>query len=206
MAKGHRSQIKRERNAQKDTRPSAKLSYARVSVQKACFVLDAIRGKDVQTANAKATKNNAELERLQGIEKEFNAMKDQNLSEQEKAAKQLEEANNRIAELEKAQTLATQRTSAADKFKITSEQAAQVVKDDGSFDFDVLGKIISDKETAAAQAKEQEIANGSTNPGGGIAGGGKDDKKTEAEKAAEKIGKTLAGTNKEAEAVVSQYL
>ena len=46
MAKGSRSQIKRERNAQKDTRPSAKLSYARVSVQKACFVLDAIRGKD----------------------------------------------------------------------------------------------------------------------------------------------------------------
>ena len=36
MAKGHRSQIKRERNAQKDTRPSAKISYARVSVQKAC--------------------------------------------------------------------------------------------------------------------------------------------------------------------------
>ena len=50
MAKGHRSQIKKERNANKDTRPSANLSYARVSVQKACFVLDAIRGKDVQTA------------------------------------------------------------------------------------------------------------------------------------------------------------
>ncbi|MBR0381104.1 MAG: 50S ribosomal protein L22 [Eubacterium sp.] len=52
MAKGHRSQIKRERNANKDTRPSAKLSYARVSVTKACFVLDAIRGKDVTTALA----------------------------------------------------------------------------------------------------------------------------------------------------------
>ena len=50
MAKGHRSQIKRERNERKDTRPSAKLSYARMSVQKACFVLDAIRGKDVETA------------------------------------------------------------------------------------------------------------------------------------------------------------
>ena len=50
MAKGHRSQIKRERNAVKDTRPSAKLSYARIPVQKACFVLDAIRGKDVATA------------------------------------------------------------------------------------------------------------------------------------------------------------
>ena len=51
MAKGHRSQIKRARNANnRETRPHAKLSYARVSVQKACFVLDAIRGKDVQTA------------------------------------------------------------------------------------------------------------------------------------------------------------
>ena len=57
MAKGHRSQVKRERNANKDTRPSATLSYARVSVQKACFVLDAIRGKDLQTALGIVTYN-----------------------------------------------------------------------------------------------------------------------------------------------------
>ncbi len=57
MAKGHRAQIKRERNAVKDTRPSAKLSYARVSVQKACFVLDAIRGKDLETALGIVTYN-----------------------------------------------------------------------------------------------------------------------------------------------------
>lgn len=158
--------------------------------------------KDVQAANAKATKNNAELERLQGIEKEFNAMKDQNLSEQEKAAKQLEEANNRIAELEKAQTLATQRTNAAEKFKITSEQAAQVLKDDGSFDFDALGKIISDKETAAAQAKEQEIANGSTNPGGGSAVGGGKEKTADVENA-EKIS---FGSNSASEEAKNHYV
>ena len=57
MAKGHRSHIKRERNAIKDTRPSAKLSFARMSVQKACFVLDAIRGKDVETALGIVTYN-----------------------------------------------------------------------------------------------------------------------------------------------------
>ena len=57
MAKGHRSQIKRDRNAVKDTRPSAKLSYARVSVQKANFVLDAIRGKDLNTAIGIVTYN-----------------------------------------------------------------------------------------------------------------------------------------------------
>ena len=57
MAKGHRSQIKRARNANKDTRPSAKLSYARMSAQKAGFVLDAIRGKDVTTALGIVTYN-----------------------------------------------------------------------------------------------------------------------------------------------------
>lgn len=51
MSKGHRSQIKRDRNEkQVDKRPSAKLSNARVSSRKAGFVLDAIRGKGVQEA------------------------------------------------------------------------------------------------------------------------------------------------------------
>lgn len=59
MAKGHRSQIKRERNEQTNAakKPSAKLSNARVSVQKACFVLDAVRGKDVKSAIAILTYN-----------------------------------------------------------------------------------------------------------------------------------------------------
>ena len=57
MANGHRSQIKRERNAVKDTRPSAKLSYARVSVQKACFVLDAIRCNSLDEALAIVVQN-----------------------------------------------------------------------------------------------------------------------------------------------------
>ena len=56
--KNSRSSYKRKRNLEnRETRPSAKLSYARVSVQKACFVLDAIRGKDVQSALALLTYN-----------------------------------------------------------------------------------------------------------------------------------------------------
>ena len=50
MAKGHRSQIKKERNANKDTRPYAKVTYARLSSTKAKIVLDQIKGKDVTTA------------------------------------------------------------------------------------------------------------------------------------------------------------
>jgi large subunit ribosomal protein L22 len=51
MSKGHRSQIKRERNANsQDPRPSAKVTYVRLSSTKARIVLDQIKGKDVKTA------------------------------------------------------------------------------------------------------------------------------------------------------------
>ena len=52
MAKGHRSQIKRERNAQKDLRPRAKVTYARISPSKAKIVLDLIKNKDIAIASA----------------------------------------------------------------------------------------------------------------------------------------------------------
>ena len=56
MAKGHRSQIKAERNAIVDSRPSAKLSYARVSVQKACS--SSLIEKLIRSAMANAENNN----------------------------------------------------------------------------------------------------------------------------------------------------
>ena len=51
MAKGHRSQIKRERNANKDTRPSA-ISCLTLECQyrRHASYLDAIRGKDVDVS------------------------------------------------------------------------------------------------------------------------------------------------------------
>lgn len=53
----------------------------------------------------------------------------------------METANAKIAELEKTQAIADQRSNAASKFNISAEQASQVIKDDGSFDYEVLGKL-----------------------------------------------------------------
>ena len=50
MSKGHRSQIKKERNAIKDLRPKAHAKYIRLSDRKARIVLEQIKGKDVGTA------------------------------------------------------------------------------------------------------------------------------------------------------------
>lgn len=127
-----------------------------------------------------------------------------NLTEVEKANKALELANEQIAKMQKDNSIRDLREKSMTDFKITAEQAKTIVKDDGSFDTAALGKIMSEKETAAAQAKEQEIAGKQDIPGGGSAGGGKD--KTEAEKTAEAIGKTLAGTNEAAKAIVDGYL
>lgn len=127
-----------------------------------------------------------------------------NLTELEKANKALELANEQIAKMQKDNSIRDLREKSMTDFKITAEQAKTVVKDDGSFDTAALGKIMSEKETAAAQAKEQEIAGKQDIPGGGSSGGGKD--KTEAEKTAEAIGKTLAGTNEAAKAIVDGYL
>lgn len=53
MAKGHRSQLKKERNkTQVDKRPRAVLKFARISDRKARIVLEQIKGKDVHTAAA----------------------------------------------------------------------------------------------------------------------------------------------------------
>ncbi|MCL2698817.1 MAG: 50S ribosomal protein L22 [Defluviitaleaceae bacterium] len=50
MSSGHRTQIKKERNAVKDMRPKAHARYIRLSDTKARIVLDQIKGKDVDTA------------------------------------------------------------------------------------------------------------------------------------------------------------
>ena len=53
MAKGHRSQIKKERNiATQEKRPHATAKYVGIPASKAKIVLDQIKGKDVVTAAA----------------------------------------------------------------------------------------------------------------------------------------------------------
>ena len=143
----------------------------------------------------------AKADKADELQTQLDELNNQNLSDIEKANKALETANNRIAELEKAQTIATQRNSVAEKFKVTSEQAKQIVKDDGSLDYDVLGQIISDKEKAAATAKGQEIAKNATNPGGGGAGGSNEPKTT-----AEKIAQKMFGGQKQENNILSHYV
>jgi hypothetical protein len=159
---------------------------------------------ETQKEKDRADGYKAKADTADGLQKQLDELQAGNLTELEKANKALDTANQQIAELQKNNAIRDLREKAMTDFKVTAEQAKTIVKDDGSFDTAALGKIMSEKETAAAQAKEQEIAGKQDIPGGGSTGGGKD--KTEAEKTAEAIGKTLAGTNEAAKAIVDGYL
>lgn len=129
--------------------------------------------KDVQNANKNAEKAKKELDDLresagnvEELQKKLEEIEQSKMTDAEKFEDALKKANQKIADLEKDAAIRDNRAEAVEKFKVTAEQAKQIVKDDGSFDYDVLGTIIAEKETAAANAKEQEIAHNSTNPGG----------------------------------------
>mgnify|MGYP005789669509 CR=1 FL=1 len=95
----------------------------------------------------------------------------------------IETLKNQIAELQRENVQKDIRAYAAEK-GLTGEQAEKVLagfKDDlesAKAAIDSMSEIISARETSAAQAKEKEILDKSTNPGGGSggSGGGKDDK------------------------------
>ena len=65
---------------------------------------------------------------------------------------QVVDAAGRVHPADKARTVKDQREALMEKLKINAEQAKSVVKDNGSLDYDALGKITAEKETAAAQA------------------------------------------------------
>ena len=155
-------------------------------------------GAETKRERERADGLKAKADQADDYKKQLEDLQNQGLSDAEKAAKELKDAQDRIVALEKEQRLAAQKNAAMEKFKVTAEQASQIVKDDGSFDFDVLGKIIADKETAAAAAKEKELLNGTPNPGGGR-GGDQKDNKTDDVKNAETITFGSAAAEKSAQ-------
>ena len=105
----------------------------------------------------------------------------------------IEALRNQIAELQRENVKKDIRAYAAEK-GLTGEQAEKVLagfKDDlesAKAAIDSMSEIISARETSAAQAKEKEILDKSTNPGGGSGGsGGGGDDKPEDVKNAEQI-------------------
>lgn len=136
--------------------------------------------KEVEAAKAKQSEIDKLKQEKADIQKQLDAINDQSLSESEKAQKererieaeyqkQLEANNSRIAELEAEMKRAETMKQLAER-GITGEDADNFFNEDGSLNFDTLGKVLSDREAAARNDEVQKIAQNSTNPNGGTAG------------------------------------
>lgn len=151
----------------------------------------------------KATALKDKADKADGLQEQINTLQQQLDDAKGADSTELQKALDKIAKLEKQAAVAAQKKSAMEKFKVTAEQVDKIIKEDGSLDYDALGQIISEKETAAATAKEQEIANNAGNPGGGNGGGGSNDTRTDAEKIAEGLFQNGSSFDSK---VVSQYM
>lgn len=141
------------------------------------------------------------------LKEKLQALEDAKLSDTEKITKENETAKATISTL-RAQIKAMElKTQLADK-GITGEDAESLISSltDGKFDIEVLGKIITTRENAAAEAKEREIASGSTNPNGNNNGGADKGDDAKAKEFASGIAKSIGGDNKASIDIVSNYL
>lgn len=156
-----------------------------------------------QAERTKADKYKLEADKVADLQKQLDEKNEADMSEVQKATALLEKANNRIAELEKAQAVNNQRTTLMNQMHITAEQAKELIADDGTMNYEVLGRITTEKETAAANAKEQEIAGSQNNPGSGGKGSGDDNKDPDDVANAKSI--TFATASKDAKSAIDYY-
>lgn len=131
--------------------------------------LNSVNG-EAKKEKDRADKYKLDADKATELQRKLDEIANQNLSEVEKANKATEDALAQVAALQKRIDRAEQLKALAEK-GITGEQAEKLISEDGKLDYEILGQIISDRETAAKAAKEQEIANNQGNPGGGQANG-----------------------------------
>ena len=161
--------------------------------------------KEVKSEKDRADKYKGEADKVAELQKQLEELNSKGLSEVELANKATEKANAKIAELEKSlKTMTVQNKLSA--LGITGEDATKFFDENGELNFDTLGQILTNREKAAAIAKEKELAGNAGNPGGNGGNGGGEPQKTAAETFAESYAKSVAENSKAANDALASYL
>ena len=161
--------------------------------------------KEVKSEKDRADKYKGEADKVAELQKQLEELNSKGLSEVELANKATEKANAKIAELEKSlKTMTVQNKLSA--LGITGDDATKLFDENGELNFDTLGQILTNREKAAATAKEKELAGNAGNPGGNGGNGGGEPQKTAAETFAESYAKSVAENSKAANDALASYL
>lgn len=157
---------------------------------------------EVQKEKAISDKYKSEATKVSDLEAQLEELNNKNLSDIDIAKKDTEKANARVADLEK-QILIMQRKNALAEKGIIGEQAEKLIGENGELNIEMLGTIISERETLAKSQLEKELLNRTPNPTGG---NNPNNEKTSVEKMAESVGKEIANSAKASTDVLSHYI
>lgn len=143
---------------------------------------------EVAREKNKAEKYKEKADEADKLQSQIDEINKANMTDIEKANAERDNALNSVKDLQTKLKTMEMRSKFAEK-GIVGEDADKLLEslNGGNFDFDVLGKIISDRESAAAIAKEKEIAGNAGNPNGGSGSGSGDEGKPDDAKNAESI-------------------
>ena len=189
------------------TRAQVKENFPDATEEQITAILD-INGADL----AHAKKNNVdpkELKRLQGIEVEYTKLQDAGLTDAEKAAKALADAETAKMEFAKKSNRLDAEKILVDA-GLTEEDYKDLIDDLISDDSErtksmamsLAAMVTKQKETAIQKTKEQ-LMDGTPNPGGNPNDG---DKETSAEKAAKALAEAQKASSNTTESVLGKYL
>lgn len=164
--------------------------------------------KSINTEKQKAEGYKTDSIKLTELTKQLEAMKtaqadkDKDLENKDSAYEELKKQFDGLQKELKNKELKAQLAEKG----ITGENADKLIASlgDGTLDVELLGAIMTDRESTAVTNKVKELSAGATNPNGGKASSA--DTKTDAEKLAESIGDKLAETNKQSSDVLAQYI
>lgn len=158
---------------------------------------------EVQREKEVANKYKADATKVTELQKQLDALNSQNLTEIEKAQKETEKSNARVSELEKTLAIMQRKNALAEK-GIIGEDAEKLFDAEGKIDIDILGQIISTRETAAKAQAEKDLLNKTPNPQG--SNKDKPDELSDVEKMAKSVGEEIANMNKAATDVLAKYI
>lgn len=158
---------------------------------------------EVQREKEVANKYKADATKVTELQEQLDALNSQNLTEIEKAQKETEKSNARVSELEKTLAIMQRKNALAEK-GIIGEDAERLFDAEGKIDIDILGQIISTRETAAKAQAEKDLLNKTPNPQG--SNKDKPDELSDVEKMAKSVGEEIASMNKAATDVLAKYI
>ena len=156
---------------------------------------------EIQKEKAISEKYKESATKVSTLEAQLEELNNKGLSEVEMAKKDTEKANARVESLEKEIAIMKRKNALAEK-GIVGEQAEKLFAEDGSLDFEILGQIISERETKAKTLLEQELLDKTPAPKGGAK---TDETKTDIECFAQNIGKEIAASSNTNTDILSHY-